>query len=152
MNLRDKVELDLKRALKLGDATVVSTLRFLLSAVKYREIDLVSKSDLDEAGVIDVIAKQVKSHRESIEAFKKGNRPELVEKEETELKILQSYLPDQLDESQVRDVVQTLINEVRESGQPLEFGSVMKKAMGKLKGQVEGNVVKKVVEEVLKEG
>jgi|SRR3990167_10137126 len=152
MNLRDKVELDLKKALKLGDATVVSTLRFLLSAIKYREIELMSKPSLDDAGVVEVIAKQVKSHKESIEAFKKGNRPELVEKEESELKILESYLPIQLNEVEVRQIVSDLINQMKKDSQPLEFGSVMKQAMGKLKGQVEGNVVKKVVEEILKEG
>ena len=92
MSLQDKLLDDLKAAMREHDELRVSTLRMLRSAINYAEID--KRGPLDDAGVLGVIEKDAKRHRESIEAFQKGNRPELAAKEEAELKILLTYLPE----------------------------------------------------------
>lgn len=150
MTLREQLSQDLISAMKSKDAEKVSTLRFLISAIKYKEVD--KKSELTDAEVVEAISKQVKTHKESIEAFKKGNRPDLVTKEESELKILQSYLPVQMGEGEVRERVAEKLEELRNQGQAVDFGTLMKLSMFDLKGKAEGSMVKTVVEKVLKEG
>lgn len=136
--------------MKAKDTQKVSTLRFLISAIKYKEVD--KKSDLTDTEIIDVIGKQVKTRKESIESFKKGNRSDLVQKEELELSVLQSYLPAQMSDSEVKEVVVKKLNELRGQGQVIDFGTLMKAVMPDLKGKADGAAVKSVVEEVLKEG
>ncbi|MCL5004007.1 MAG: GatB/YqeY domain-containing protein [Patescibacteria group bacterium] len=145
--LRTKVERDLVLAIKSKDSGRVSTLRFLLSAIKYREVD--KKSELNDEETIEVIAKQVKTHKESIEAYTKGSRPDLAEKETAELKILESYLPKQLSEDEIADTVRGEISKIKSSGQTPDLGSVMKVVMPLFKGRAEGQLVKSVVENVL---
>lgn len=156
MTLREKVEQDLVVAMKSRDAEKVSVLRFLLSAVKYKEVD--TKSRLTDEQVIEVLAKQVKTHKESVEAFRNGGREELASKEESELKILQNYLPAQMSEAEVRRQVIESLSQIKNEGKTVDFGSLMKASMLVLKGQAlrlhsgqaDGSVVKKIVEEVLK--
>lgn len=101
--LKEKIEADLKEALRRGDTEVVSTLRFLLSSLHNREIELKPKGkNLSEEDVLAVMRKQVKQRRESIEAFKKGSREDLVRKEKRELGILQNYLPKQTGKAGLR--------------------------------------------------
>lgn len=134
--------------MKSKDAEKVSTLRFLISAIKYKEVD--KKSDLVDAEVLEVISKQVKTHKESIESFRKGGREEMAQKEEAELKILQSYLPAQMGEGEVRDLVTKKLEELRNQGQTVDFGMLMKASMVDLKGKADGRLVKVIVESVLK--
>lgn len=148
MSLREKLNEDLVFAMKAKDAEKVSTLRFLISAVKYKEVD--KKSDLNDVEVIEVISKQVKTHKESIESFAKGNRPDLAQKEEAELKILESYLPAQMSEAEVRQRVTAKLSELKNNGGAVDFGTLMRSVMGDLKGKAEGNTVKRIVEEALK--
>lgn len=150
MSLREQLSQDLISAMKSKDAEKVSTLRFLISAIKYKEVD--KKSDLVDGEIVEVISKQAKTHQESIEAFKAGNRPDLVAKEETELRILQSYLPAQISEAEIREVVTKKLSELRDQGQTVDFGTLMKLSMADLKGKADGNLVKTVVVEVLKAG
>ncbi len=149
MTLREQLSQDLISAMKSKDAEKVSTLRLLISAIKYKEVD--KKSELSDPEVIEVISKQVKTHKESIEAFKAGNRPDLVAKEESELKLLQSYLPAQMGDGEVRDLVTKKLEELRNQGQTVDFGTLMKSSMADLKGKVDGSLVKRVVEECLKQ-
>jgi len=137
---------DVKQAMKSGDTLKRDTLRMLLSSVKNAEA---AKLDsLDEGEVLGVIAKEVKRHQESIDAFKKGNRADLVAKEEAELKILQSYMPAQLSHDDVVKAVQEIITAVGAKG-PGDKGKVMQQLMPKLKGKADGKLINDVVTELL---
>ena len=149
MTLRETINQDLISSLKSRDTEKVAALRFLISAIKYKEVD--KKSDLTDAEIIDVIGKQVKTHKESIESFKKGNRTDLVAKEESELVLLESYLPARMSEGEIKDLVTKKLSELRNQNQAVDFGTLMKAVMADLKGKADGAVVKSVVEEILKE-
>ncbi len=144
--LLDKINASIIESLKSGDNTKVSTLRFLVAALKNAEIELHPQGKtLDDAAVISVIAKQVKQHKESIEAYTKAGRPELAAKEQAELVILQTYLPVQMDEKDIREIVKKAI----ELSSDRAIGSIMKAAMLQLKGKADGGMVKRIVEEEL---
>ncbi len=140
--LKNKLEADLKEAMKAGQAVRVSVLRFLLAAVKNREIELKpSGKELTDEDVSTVISKQVKQHRESIEAFEKGGRPDLSEKEKAELDLLKSYLPEPMTESEITVIVREAI-----TAGAVDLGSIMKAIMPKVKGRADGSLVRKIVE------
>lgn len=140
--LKEKLESDLKEAMKAGQAVRVSVLRFLLAAVKNREIELKpTGKELVDEDVSAVISKQVKQRRESIEAFEKGGRPDLSEKEKSELDLLKSYLPEQMTESEIT----VIVREANTAG-ALDLGSIMKAIMPKIKGRADGSLVRKIVE------
>ena len=124
------------------------TLRLALSAVHNEEV--AKRAALDDAAVEAVLRRQVKMRRESIEAFDKGNRPELAAKERDELAILEGYLPQQLGAEAIRPVVERVLAELGAIG-PKDQGKVMQKVMAELKGQAEGGTVAAVVSAVLKE-
>ncbi len=135
-------------ALKAGDKIKTGTLRFLLAAIKSYEIDAYppgSTTSLTDEEVIKVIQKQVKTHKESIAAYAKGNRADLKLKEEAELAILSTYLPPQLTAAQIREIV----HNVTASGMTT-FGQVMGVVMKELKGKADGAQVKQIVQEELK--
>lgn len=145
----EKVQSDLKEALKAGDGTRVSTLRFLLSQIHNREIELHGQGkDLTDEEVVGVIQKQAKERRESIEAFRQGGRDELVRKEEGELEILSKYLPQQLDPDELEKIIQETINQTGATG-PGDFGKVMGAVMAKVKGQADGTAVSAAVRKLL---
>ncbi len=99
MTLKEKIREALKAALKRQQGTEVSTLRLLLSEIRYAEI--AQQKPADDGKVLDVIGREVKRRRESIEAFRKGNRGDLAEQEEAELAILMSYLPKQMSREEI---------------------------------------------------
>ena len=143
--LKGKLEADLKEAMKAGQALRVSVLRFLLAAVKNREIELKpTGKELADEDVTVVITKQVKQHRESIEAYEKGGRPELSEKEKAELDLLKSYLPEQVGEEEITVIVREAI-----TAGAVDLGSIMKAIMPKVKGRADGSVVRGIVEKLL---
>lgn len=144
--LKQQIEEQIKNALKGGEELRLSTLRFLLSAIKNDEI--AKQREVTDEEVISVVRHQVKQRKESIEAFQKGGREELAEKERQELEILNKFLPQQLSEEEVKKMVQETIAELPESERK-NFGKVMGVVMSRIKGQTEGNIVAKVVKEVL---
>lgn len=144
--LKQQIEEQIKNALKGGEELRLSTLRFLLSAIKNEEI--AKQREVTDEEVISVVRHQVKQRKESIEAFQKGGREELAGKERQELEILNKFLPQQLSEEEVKKLVQETIAELPESERK-NFGKVMGMVMSRLKGQTEGNIVAKVVKEVL---
>jgi uncharacterized protein YqeY len=146
MSLKDQFNNDLKEAMKSGDKLRTETLRLLKSAVRYAEIE--TGSDLDDAGILSVIAKQAKQRRDSIAEFEKGQRPDLVEKESAELKILERYLPTQMSEDEIRAKAQAVITELGVTDMK-GMGQVMKHLMSELRGQAEGKVVNQVVQQLL---
>lgn len=144
--LLEKIQSDLKEALRAKDVIKVSTLRFLLSTIHNKQIEL--QKELTDEDVIDVIQKQIKERKESIEAFKMGKRDDLVRKEEAELKILNNYLPQQLTQEEIKKIAEEVIKEIGATG-PADFGKVMGAVMGRVKGQTEGEMVAKIVKESL---
>jgi uncharacterized protein YqeY len=146
LKLIDQIQEDLKKAMKAKDGNRVSVLRLLLSSIKNREID--KKDALDDEEVLAEIAASAKRRRESMEAFKEGDRMDLVEKEESELVILQEYLPEQLSPEEVRNVVQEVVQAVGATS-PGDFGKVMKELMPRLRGMADGKLVSEIVKEAL---
>ena len=146
MSLKETLLADQKQALKQGDSVKLSTLRLLRSAIEYEEI--ARGKELDDSGVQEMVARQVKQRRESIEAFRKGNRQDLVSKEEAELKALLGYLPQQMGRDEVLALAQKVIAEVGARG-PTDKGKVMGRLMPQVKGKAEGSLVNQVVTELL---
>lgn len=137
---------DLKQALRKGEKERVSVLRLMLASINNAEI--AKGAPLDDASVLGVIAKQAKQHRESIEAFNKGNRVDLVAKEEEQLAILQEYLPKPMSPEEITTAARQVIEEVEARG-PGDKGKVMSKLMSQLKGKAEGSEVSAIVSELL---
>ena len=106
--------------------------------------------DLDDAVVTEVLTKQAKMRRDSIEAFRKGERPDLVQKEEKELALISAYLPEQLDEAKIREIATRVIGETGAKG-PQDTKVVMPKVIAETKGRADGKVVSGVVAALLKE-
>jgi uncharacterized protein YqeY len=142
-----KIAQDMKQAMRSGNTVARDTLRMLMSSVKNAEI--AKQAPLNEGDILGVIAKEVKRHQESIEAFKKGNRPDLTAKEEAEMAILQSYMPKQMGREEIIAAVRQVIGEVGAKG-PGDRGKVMQQIMPRLKGRADGKEINEVVSELLK--
>lgn len=143
----EKIKTDLKEAIKASDETRISTLRFLLSELHNKEIALHGKNLSDEE-VVEVIRQQIKQRKESIEAFKSARRDDLVKKEQKELEILNNYLPQQISENELVELIEEEILETGATG-PGDFGKVIGGVMGKVKGQAEGAMVAELVKKRL---
>ncbi|MCX5998125.1 MAG: GatB/YqeY domain-containing protein [Chloroflexi bacterium] len=142
----EKLRDDLNRSLRKGDKARVSTIRLLLANIQYAEI--AKRGSLDEADLLGVIAKQARQHRESIEAFRQGNRADLVTKEETELAIVEEYLPKQMSRDDIAVAARQAMADVGAKG-PGDKGKVMGKLMPQMRGKAEGTEVNSVVSELL---
>ena len=145
-DLKQKLTADLKQAMRDGDKLKRDTLRMLMAAINNAEI--ARRDVLPEADVLGLIAKDVRLHKESIEAFKQGNRPDLVAQEEAELSILQAYLPQQMSREEIVAAVRQVIAEVGAQG-PSDKGKVMPRVIAQLKGQADGRDINEVVTELL---
>ncbi|MBL8924022.1 MAG: GatB/YqeY domain-containing protein [Myxococcaceae bacterium] len=141
--LKERLDAELKDAMRAKDELKLSVLRMLKSAIKYKEVEG-EKHVLDDAGVIGVITTLVKQRRDSASEFKAAGRPELAEKEEKEIAVLQTYLPAQLDASQLTEAVKGCILEAG-AKTIKDLGAVMKIASAKLKGQAEGKAISEEV-------
>lgn len=139
--LLDKIQSDLTNAVRSKDQLLVDTLRFLLGAAFNLQIEKGKDYVLTDNDILSVIAKQIKTHRESIEMFGKGGRQDLVDRETAELEILQSYMPKQLSEEEVK----IKIEDVKKNNPGADFGTLMKLSMAELKGQADGSLVAKYV-------
>ena len=149
MGLKDRLNEDLKAAMKASDKERVLVIRTLLSDVKNEGIRQQKRDEMSDDGVVQVLMKAVKTRRDSIEQFEKGNRPDLVARERAQIAIIEQYLPAQLSEEEIRAVVAQCKEEAAQSGK-VEVGTVMKLAMAKLKGKADGKVVQQVVTAMLK--
>lgn len=146
--LLDQIQSELAVAQKARDEVRVACLRFLTGAIFNLQIEKYPPSkggSLTDDDVLSVIAKQVKTHKESIEMFEKAGRKDLVDREQAELVILQGYLPAQMSEEEARKMVQEIVNS-HEGG---DFGAMMKLVMGELKGKVDGGLVAKLLKELM---
>ena len=143
MTREGKIREDLKEALKQRNQTRTSVLRMLLSEIKNTEI--AQQKRLDDDKFLDVISKEAKRHRESIEAFRQGNRSDLVVQEKAELSILMEYLPKQMSREEIRIAARRIIETVGVKGK----GSVMAQLMPQLRGKADGKEVSEIVSELL---
>jgi len=146
MALRERLDEDLKSAMRAKDSLRMNTIRGLKSAVKYREIELMKP--LDEAGILGVAATEIKRRRDSVEQYRAGNRPDLADKEEAEIRLLQDYLPQQLPAAELEAKVDEVIERVGAKG-PKDMGAVMKALLPDVQGRADGKVVSELVKQRL---
>lgn len=148
MSLTERLRADLNQATKAGNKTRISALRLLIANINNAQIAKGRDVPMDEGDILAVIQKQARQHRESIDAFGKGNRSDLVAKEEGELNVLLEYLPQQMSRDEITAAVRKVIEEVGARG-PADKGKVMSKVMALLKGKAHGAEVNAVVSELL---
>ena len=146
MPLKEQLAADLKDAMRQRDQRRRDVLRLTLAALHNAEI--AADQELDEAGILDVIAKEAKRRRESIEEFGKAGRQDLVEKEEAELAILSAYLPQQASRDEIVEAARQVIQETGASG-PRDLGKVMPVLMQRFRGRADGREVNEIVRELL---
>lgn len=144
MTLQERIDSDLKDAMRAKDAAKLSVLRMLKSALKYSAIEKSAEAQLDDAEAAQVIRKQVKQRQDSIEQFEKGGRPELAAKEKEELLILNAYLPKGLEADELAALVKETISEVGATSKA-QMGAVMKALQAKVAGRADGKTLSQEV-------
>lgn len=147
MSLQEALNQDLKNAMKEKNELLVLVLRTIKSEIHNKEIE--KKKELTEEEILQVISNEAKKRKDAIEGFTKGNRNDLVEKEQKELEILKKYLPKQMNEDQIKEIAQKTVEEINAIG-PQDTGKVMASLMPKLKGKADGKIVSKIVNELLR--
>jgi hypothetical protein len=145
-DLKQKLTDDLKQALRGRDKVRCSVIRLVMAAIKNAEI--ARQATLNDTDILGVIAKDVRQHQESIDAFRQGNRQDLVAQEEAELAVLKEYLPQQMTREEIIAAARQVIEEVGAQG-PGDKGKVMPKLIAQLKGRADGREINAVVTELL---
>ena len=144
--MKDRIAKDIVTAMKDKDKVALETLRMVKGAIQMEEIKVKKELSDDELAV--VIGKQIKTRKESIVEFEKGNREDLIEKTNAEIKVLEKYMPEQLSEEEIVKVIENAIAEVNAS-MPSDMGKVMGKVTPLLKGKADMGLVSKLVKEKL---
>ncbi|WP_313990424.1 GatB/YqeY domain-containing protein [uncultured Selenomonas sp.] len=147
MSLMEQLTADMKVAMKQGEKERLSVIRLVRGAVRQAEID--GKKTLTDDEIIDVITKEVKMRRDSIEEFERGGRTDLVEKTQAEIAILMPYLPAQLSEDEIRALVEAAVAEAG-AVTAKDMGKVMGALMPRVKGRADGKIVNEIVRSLLK--
>lgn len=149
MTLLEKIDSDLKEAMRAKDATKLGVLRLLKSALKYAAIEKSgANAELDNAQAVQVIRKQAKQRQDSIESFEKGGRLELAAKEKEELAVLNSYLPQGLSSEELAKIVRETIAEIGATSK-VQMGAVMKALQPKIAGRADGKTLSQEVQRQL---
>jgi hypothetical protein len=146
MSLLERIDSDLKTAMKSSDKVAVSTLRIVKSTIKNKEIE--KGETLTDEEIISTFSTLTKQRRESIEQFEKGGREDLVSAEKAELAVLQKYLPEQLSVEELEKLIREAIQITAASGTK-DIGRVMKEVMPKVKGRADGKEINRKVSELL---
>ena len=144
--LKERLSETIKTAMKSGDKDTLTYGRSLHAAIRKKEID--DRVDLDEEGIQKIASTLIKQRQDSIEQFKQGDRQDLVVKEEAELKFLMTFMPAQMTEAEVRQIVDWAVNEAKATS-PKDMGNVMKVLMPKVQGKADGKLVNQLVRERL---
>jgi uncharacterized protein YqeY len=147
-NLKQKLNDDLRQSMRDRNELKTSTLRMLLSAIKYAEIKPDKQVTLTDGDILGVVAKEIKQREESIAAYKAGNRQDLVDKEAAEMAFLKAYMPQQLTRDEVVAEVQKIMAEVGAKA-PSDKGKVMSRLVAKLKGKADGKMMNDIVTDLL---
>ena len=148
MNLKEKLNEDMRKALRKKDVLRLSTIRLLLAAIKNLEIAQGKDKELKESDLLGALSSEAKKRKEAIEGYKRGKRKELVEKETRELEIIKEYLPEELSPEELGRIIEETIEEVC-AKDPKDMGKVMGAIMGKVRGRADGKVVSHLVKEKL---
>lgn len=149
MSLLEKLDNDFKEALKTKNAEKLSVLRLVRSAVK--NLEIAKQAGASDEDAVELIQREIKQHRETVEGFKRANRPEEVGRQEAEIALLQSYLPPQLSSDELKDVVEKTIESVGAQGLG-DIGKVMGSIMPQVKGRATGDEVGQMVKQLLSVG
>jgi uncharacterized protein YqeY len=144
--LQQKLTDDLKQAMKAGDTVKRSVIRLVMAAIKNAEI--AKQKELEDGDILGVIAKEIRQRQESIEAFKQGNRADLVANEEAEMAVLESYMPAQMSRDEIVAEAKKVIKEVGAES-IRDKGKVMPQLIARLKGKADGREINEVVTELL---
>jgi uncharacterized protein len=149
--MRDKINDDLKTAMKAGEKDRVGTLRLINSAIKSADIDArpSGKDKISDADILSVLAKMVKQRRDSIEQFNAGGRPELAAKEAAEITVIEGYLPKQMSDDEAKAAIAAVIKETGAAG-PKEMGKVMAALKAKYAGQMDFGKASALTKDLLK--
>jgi uncharacterized protein YqeY len=149
MSLKEKISTDLKDAMRSGNNLLRDTLRLIDSAIKNSEIEKKKReTGLSDEEILEVISRAVKQRQDSIRQFEEGGRSDLAEKEKAELELLVPYLPAQLSNEAIAEVIKEVIAKSGATGVS-DLGKVMGQAMAKMKGEADGNVVREIAKEML---
>src|SRR3989344_3009106 len=160
--LKEKLQQDVKEALKSGNALKRMVLSMVISAIKSRELDkrgrlsknepdsvkLEEASKLTDEEIVEVLSSEIKKRKDSVEQYAKGGRPELAEKEQNEIDVLMVYMPEQMSENDIKSEVVKAIKDTGASG-PKDTGKVIGVVMAKVKGKADGVLVSRLVKEEL---
>lgn len=146
MTLKERLDDDIRNAMRGRDAERLDALRFLKSQIQLAEKNQLK--ELDETGVVEVVAKQAKERRESIQMFQEGNRTDLVAKEQLALAVLEEYLPPQMDAEELSKIISDVIQQVGATSER-DKGKVMGALMPQVRGKADGAQVNALVTELL---
>jgi uncharacterized protein YqeY len=146
MTLKEKIDQDLILSMKAKEETKLSVLRMLKSAIRNSEI--AKQKDLEDTDILGLVQSQIKSRRDSVELYKKGDRQDLAQAEEVEIEILNEYLPEQIGEAEIREIALKAIQETGATSVQ-DMGRVMGKIMPETKGKADSSLVSKIVKEEL---
>jgi uncharacterized protein YqeY len=146
MEIKQALENALHDAMRSKNEIVLKTIRLVMSTVKLAEIE--KGKTMDDAGVVAVLQKEIKSRKESIADAEKASRPDLVASANAEISILEAYLPKQISEEELNELVKSAISEIKASA-PSDMGKVMKIVMPKVQGRVAGDVLSQAVRKQL---
>ena len=146
MSLKDQLKENMKTAMKAREEgkIALSVIRMVNSAIKNTEIN--DKVELDDQGILGILAKEMKTRQDSLREFEKGGRQDLVEHVQAEMAVLEKYLPAQLTEDEIREVVK---NAIEACGDQVNMGNIMKHVMPETKGRADGKLVNTIVKELL---
>ncbi|MFD0958633.1 GatB/YqeY domain-containing protein [Paenibacillus chungangensis] len=146
MNLSERLNDDMKQAMKSKDKFRLTTIRMVRASVKNLEIEL--KRPVDDSEVLEILSREIKQRKDSLQEFKKAGRDDLIADLETEIEIISGYLPEQLTEEDIQEIVRQTIHELGASSKA-DMGKVMSALMPKVKGRADGKLVNQAVQQFL---
>lgn len=149
MTLKEQLMADFKDAMKAKDEVKKNTISFARAAIKQYEVD--NRQELDDEGIIAILSKQVKMRKDALSDFEKAGRTDLADDYKAEIEILNKYLPEQMDDAKIKEVVQATAAEMGIVKDRKNMGKLMGAVMKKVKGLADGNAVRRITEEFLSE-
>ena len=149
MDLKEKIDNQYKNSIKEKDTNSVNTLRLIKSAIKDKEISLRGKKDnLDNEDILNLLQSLIKQRKDSIESFEKANRPDLIDKEKSEINVIEFFLPKQLDENTTRDIIKKIVED-KKFNSLKDMGSLMNILKTNYVGQIDMGLAGKIAKLVL---
>ena len=148
MAIKEKLMADFKEAMKAHDEVAKNTISFARAAIKQYEVD--HREELDDDGIAAILSKQVKMRKDALADFEKAGRTDLIDSYKSEIEILKRYLPEQLSDEKIREIIKGTAAELGIEGGMQNLGKLMGPVMAKVKGLADGNQVKQLVQEFLK--